>query len=1486
MTDNHLPDFLGERNRGFAKAMAEREFGAVVEYAAMIGGLFDDPSEDDGNACEELANAFDNASQVREAMGDFDEAVQLIRRGMAVRRRLLGDRHLLVAVSYDNLARVYRSQRKEVDAAAAEQAAVEILRDRIDSTNTEMARRVHSGRYEEAMPLATEVRTLTARVNGIKSEAYAAAVNNLAFLYKVLEQYKPAQELYEEAVEVWRSALGEHHEDYAVGLMNLAELHRAAGHSVDAEPILRRALEIFRRLGEENPRLAGALNNLAVLHERRGDYDEAERLHKQAVDIRRKLSGENSPDFAQSLNNLARVYERRDNPAAAETLYEQALWIYRAVLGADHPTTLQTLDNLIQLFEIAGNRTAIDRLMKQMVEKLDRIERDRPFSVSPLPALIPLLEGLVGPELDDGLPSPPTGGVSVTSDWFQESLRSLVRGFCAGEYARCFRMAIRICKEYPCHEVFQIFLIAVQRLAGAFRTDQPNSLQPIAQAALELAEFEPWYRDLMRLTLGMAAEDELLAAARDDAGRCQALFYAANRRLTAGDVDGARTLFNQCQAVEVDLFERRLAARGCEVPGEAGGEMPSREVARLNAEVCRLLEQDRIDAAAEPASRAYELASRDLPDSHRHYRLSLYNHAGVRFKLTDYRTAADLFARLVELERGSPQRDEVALLAALNGLGLACLELGQLKEAEQAIREAVERIRRTGDGLHPSMANVLGSLAEVYRELHDYDAAVPLFTEAIQIVRDKLGEENHEYARQLNNFGIMHLQRGDLESAEPALRRALEIRRQCLGPEHPEVAQGCSTLAGLYLAERRVEEAEELFREAEGINARVFGEGHPRSAVIVNGRAQSRLVAGDLAGAAGLLEAAERLVKEKLGLGHPNRLAILRNLAFVYAISGRLDDALTLLEEFLEQETRLLAEVFAVGSDRQRMVWVRSAAGTQSLLLSVALAIQDRHPERTAVAADWVLRRKGLTADAEGVHGEAVSSGRFPHLRPTFDRLHELRQKRARKAVAGPGVEGSEGHSRLLAEWDQECERLEAELAEQTQGLLNLQQPGRAIREIIAGQLPRGTLLVEYISFSRIDLGLPVATPSRAYAAIVLRGGDPETVDLMDLGDANGLDALIVRFRSELTGELEPPAPRHIGPDPESVTARPNMGDVGDLLRQRLLDPVLTGEPGWSTLVLAPDGELSRLPFDVLPIPDGRRLIDVALVNYVSTARDVLRWRKPAGGLAGAPLVIADPDFDLTRASSPPGLPEPAPPRTIPEVARMSGRRLDRLPGSRREGEQVAGLLGVRPCVGAEATEAKLKGARSPVVLHMATHGFFLEDRRRAEPPPFAGEEFGFLTGETQEHPLLRSGLALAGFNTALKKGALPAHAEDGFLTALDVLGLELTGTQLVVLSACETGLGASSTGEGVFGLRRSFQVAGARTLVMSLWKVPDEQTQELMRLFYGRLLRGEARAEALRQAKLELKAIHAKPVFWGAFICQGDPRALPAAALVASSAE
>ena len=306
----------------------------------------------------------------------------------------------------------------------------------------------------------------------------------------------------------------------------------------------------------------------------------------------------------------------------------------------------------------------------------------------------------------------------------------------------------------------------------------------------------------------------------------------------------------------------------------------------------------------------------------------------------------------------------------------------------------------------------------------------------------------------------------------------------------------------------------------------------------------------------------------------------------------------------------------------------------------------------------------------------------------------------------------------------------------------------------------------------------------------------------------------------------------------------------------------------------------------MLPADDGRLLMDCYSFRCVTTGRDALRFGERSGRRPADPLVIANPDFDLGACDR----------RLVPPTTRESAWSLRQilrryepfqpLPGTRLAGESVAAALGVTCRQGPAALDASLrKQCRSPRVLHLATHGFFLDEERpdpnvRSRGAGFIGEWDPAL-GRPLRNPLLRSGLALAGVNTWVHEGTLPEEAEDGLWTAEDVTGLDLLDTELVVLSACKTGLGEVRAGEGVFGLQRAFLVAGARALVMSLWAVPDEATRLLMQTFYARLQSGDGWSDALRTAQQTLRddPRYADPCFWGAFVCLGDPGTMRAEA-------
>jgi CHAT domain-containing protein/tetratricopeptide (TPR) repeat protein len=859
----------------------------------------------------------------------------------------------------------------------------------------------------------------------------------------------------------------------------------------------------------------------------------------------------------------------------------------------------------------------------------------------------------------------------------------------------------------------------------------------------------------------------------------------------------------------------------------------------------------------------------------------------------------------------------------LNSLAMLYQATGDQAAAMPFYRQALEIFRVALGENHPDYAECLHNLAALYSKTGDHAAALPLRRQLLEIDRTALGENHPDYAASLNNLAVLYSEMGDHAAALPLYRRALKTTRTALGEGHPDYAACLNNLGELYRTMGDHAAALPLCRQALEIRRRALGENHPAYATSLNNLAQLYRTMGDHATALPLYRQALESTRTALGENHPSYALSLNNLAVLYVATDRASEALALMEKAAAIDDRMIGQVLGISSDRQRIAYLETVVCNLHMFLSLVQQHLVGSPSAVRAALDLVLRRKAIAAEAMAAQRDVVLGGKYPALEPRLRELADLRMQIARETLAGPGPESLESRLRRLGEWNTEKERLEAELARQIPEM-NLEQKLRAAdRRAVTLSLSDEVALIEFVCFLLFDFqavparGEPQVKAAR-YIAFVLPGGAPDDVQMIDLGEAEPIDRLITDFRAGVVAEAEAGDGRDMAKRRDKASPRAEH-DAGLALRAALFDRLVPALDARRRLLIAPDGALTRLPFEVLPTTDGGRLIDDYRISYLSCGRDVLRFGSVATSQPGDPLVLADPDFDL-EAMAPTG-PEPAKPgfwsrllgrgkRAIgtpaqsvptPATAALSigrhSRDLDgdrsayhfhRLPGTRAEGERVATRLGVSPWLDATALEGRLKTACcSPRIFHVATHGFFLPDQERDhnregrglgfEVGDFSGAPGGLgrFSGPMMENPMLRSGLALAGANTFLKAGTAPEDAEDGLLTAEDVTGLDLLATELVVLSACETGLGQIHVGEGVFGLRRAFVLAGAKTLVMSLWKVPDEPTRQLMEDFYRRLLAGEGRAEALRQAQLALKAKYPHPFHWGAFICQGDPSPL-----------
>jgi CHAT domain-containing protein len=427
----------------------------------------------------------------------------------------------------------------------------------------------------------------------------------------------------------------------------------------------------------------------------------------------------------------------------------------------------------------------------------------------------------------------------------------------------------------------------------------------------------------------------------------------------------------------------------------------------------------------------------------------------------------------------------------------------------------------------------------------------------------------------------------------------------------------------------------------------------------------------------------------------------------------------------------------------------------------------------------------------------------------------------------------------------------------------------------LRGELPTGSAMISLARFAPYDFPRDKWAAHR-YFAWVIPASDEGPVKVVDLGEAE----LIERAVAELQDAIQ---------QAETLVEKDGDQQANDAL-QKTLKPL--AELAWKPisehvadkehLILSPDGALWLVPWAALPLDDGKCVLEKYRLRYVVSGRELVQQRTARTGIS-APVVLADPDFNLDQRQ---GLPKDDAGPTN-SIARRSASRLndvERLPGTAREAKAIQASLARigenEPVVFLDraATETQFKNLFRPRVLVLSTHGFFLEDQKSVSENNRSGAEDSSRAAKTAEgqpieNPLLRCGLLLAGCN---RRNSVSNGIDDGVLTGLEIVGTDLRGTELVVLSACETGVGEIRSGEGVAGLRQAFQLAGAQSVVATLWKIPDQETAQLMNDFFVYLSQGKSRSEALRYAQLaQIKSRRerfgaAHPYYWAAFTLTG----------------
>jgi CHAT domain-containing protein/Tfp pilus assembly protein PilF len=834
--------------------------------------------------------------------------------------------------------------------------------------------------------------------------------------------------------------------------------------------------------------------------------------------------------------------------------------------------------------------------------------------------------------------------------------------------------------------------------------------------------------------------------------------------------------------------------------------------------------------------------------------------------------AEPLLKRCLEIDEKVKGADHPDVGMDLVNLGVLYVDEAKYQAAEEVYQHAEEILEKALGPDHANVAMVLSKLALVDDHLSKYAEAEPLFKRALSIDEKAFGDSNRRVATDLSNLAMLDEHRNQYVEARPLFERALSIDEKALGPDHSDVAILYDNLGEVDLYQSQFAQAEAHYQQSLKIMEKAEGSNHTDVAHTLDDLANLYDAMGRYAKAEQAARRAIAIQEKAEGPDHPDLATDLTNFGLLYEYQGKYAQAQPLFQRAFDNLFKQFQYNFTYMTEKERLGFLDTVANDFPAYFSFVHRFRDKDPELIGSMYNLLLWEKGFIAGSVAdMRRQIEASGDAASLKL----LGELTEKRTQiAALLNEQPQDRDAWRKQIDQLRGEADELEKALVARSSTYAERKKLDRSTWQQVRDALGPGEAAVEFARFRYYD---GKWTDKNYYAALVVTRetkDEPEYVFLGENAEIEG-DA-ITHFRQQLQT-------RGVGVVEEA--ALPGQDAYG--LIWKPLEPALSGR---TRVYLSPDGILNQLPLGIIAGPDGKLEMEKYDLRLVSSTRDILRTASPHG--ADTAVLVGNPVFALSEeaqraAQQRIGVPHEEP---AVETASLTGSEVSRdqgtgttlppLAGTGAEIDAIAGLMRERQWktglyTGDLALKRVVEETSSPRVVHLATHGFFLADQQakasQLEAEQVEQQPLGL------EDPMLRSGLYFAGADRTLQGKPSAPDVDNGVLTAVEAANLNLHGTELVVLSACNTGQGDVKNGEGVFGLRRALEEAGAQNVLMSLWSVPDQETLELMRRFYAKWLAGTEVHAALQQAQLEMrdrvKAAHDGkdlPYYWGAFVLVG----------------
>ena len=1139
-----------------------------------------------------------------------------------------------------------------------------------------------------------------------------------------------------------------------------------------------------------------------------GNTDSTIFYWRKSVELFEKNHPESS-DYASSLNNLGVLYKNMGDYKAAEPYYKKALEIRKKVLGEEHPDYAMSIDNLGILYYEMADYEAAEPYFKQALE---------------------VYKKALGEEHPD----------------YANSLNNL--GLLYYEIG-----------DYKAAEPYYRQASAIQKkVLGEEHSDYAMSLDNLGILYYKMGDYEaakPYYQqalDVYKKALG--EEHSYYAMSLDNLG---ALYYEM------GYYKAAEPYYKQA----LDVYKKAL---GEEHPDYAGS---------LN-NLGNLYSDMGDYKTAEPYyKKALEIRKKVLGEEHFDYAMSLDNLGILYYDMGDYKAAEPYYKQALEIQKKVLGEEHPDYARSLNNLGVLYFEMGDYKAAEPYYKQALAIKKKALGEEHPDYMGSLNNLGNLYSVMGDYKAAEPYLKQALEVYKKALGEEHPNYALILYNLGLLYYEMGDYKAAEPYYKQALEIRKKALGEDHPDYANSLNNLGVLYKTMGDYKAAEPYYKKALEIQKKVLGEEHPDYANSLNNLGVLYYEMGDYKAAEPYSQQALEIRKKVLREGHPDYANSLNNLGNLYSDMGDYKLAESFFIKTISIKLGNLNTNFSWLSALEKQLYWNQEKYFYGNMNSFSVSAFESVQTSTELSYKAIITSKSLLLETSRELDQAITQSTDEEMKTQFSEMKQLR-----KLYSKMQSEGST-NKEVMERYKTQADSLDKILVNKLGEYAASKRKFEITWKDVQSNLTTSDAAIEFARYYDDKDSL------YKYMALVVRP-DYEYPKLVSLGEEEDIRTAIQN---------------------KDFSALYNEAWKG-------IDSLLVGV---KRVYYSPAGELNNVSFSALCTEEGNELVasnkeknrgvvignnktttkacnavlmDKYELHQLTTTRyladGTLKKEKPmqprlalVGGINFDDIPDKTKEADKEQSNEDFAFHANLNKRSASTKGKKRGKRsssnygkkMDPLPGTKEEVVNIAGLLNtsnwkVQTKSDKKAGEYEFKKeleTMAPGVLHIATHGFAFPDEAKQETKIMDMSQTS--TYKVSEDPMVRCGLMLGGSNiswTGNPQKMIEQTGDDGILTAAEVANLDLTNTKLVVLSACETGLGKIEGSEGTFGLKRGFKLAGVEQIIVSLWSVPDKETMELMTLFYSDLTKTLNPVISFSKAQKEMRNLYpTDPEKWAGFV-------------------